>query len=563
MAVIPEWPKHVVLRKWQREALEKWGASRPARSLWVATPGAGKTTAGLRLAHGVLSRRWAKDLVVVCPTAHLRRQWQEAALRFGLQLRTEIPPNARPDPAFHGAALTYQQLAADPARIHRLFPEPMVLLDECHHAGEARAWGDALLLAFQQAPHVLNLSGTPFRSDGSSIPFINYGEDGMSSADYRYGYGDALEDGVVRPVFFVSVGGNVRWEKGGEVQEHSFACAVKSELRSARLRAALDASGGWMNHTMEKAHRRLLGIRQNGHASAAGLVLCMDQEHARATAKRLAVMTGRAPAIALSDDPDASRVISSFTEGTEPWVVAVKQISEGTDIPRIRVIVWATHTVAPLFFQQAVGRSVRVIPSLGQQEAYVYLPADPILLSHAKTLSAERTEALKKKKDADDVQLLYEPQAPSPPSRNELRALHSTGEDAEVVSVSGGHVIHPGELERARSVAAHFDLGQQDPVALALLLRDSLGKLTPGMDPSSMAIGVEDRRRALRGVLARRVADYCKLSGKSHREVNAKLRNSARQPVEQLSEQWLSLHVRRVDGWLRDLASVRAGAGVA
>lgn len=545
------------LRRWQREAIELWGASRPRQALWQATPGAGKTTGGLRLAHGVLSRGWAKDLVIVCPTAHLRRQWQEAALRFGLQLRTDFPRRSRRDPAFHGAALTYQQLAADAERIRELYPEAMVLPDECHHAGEARAWGDAMTWAFAEAPHVLNLSGTPFRSDGSAIPFVSYDEEGVSRADYSYGYADALADGVVRPIYFVSVGGNVRWEKGGEVQEAAFSEVVTAELRSGRLRAALDASGGWMMHTLEKAHRRLLSVSQRGHPAAAGLVVCMDQEHARQTARRLAPISGRMPALALSDDPNASRVISAFADGTEPWIVAVKQISEGTDIPRIRVITWATNTVAELFFQQAVGRAVRVLPGIPQQDAFVYLPADPVLLSHARSVSEERTRALKKKEEEAQGGLddQVERQAPPPVGADSLRALYSTGEEGEVVSVAGGQVIYPGELERARSLAAHFNLGEQDPVALAILLRGALGKFSAG-DPSAMAMGVEDRRRALRAVLARRVSDYCQRSGKSHREVNAKLKERSRLPVEQLSEEWLSLHVRRVEGWLRDLGSL-------
>jgi superfamily II DNA or RNA helicase len=40
-----------------------------------------------------------------------------------------------------------------------------VILDEIHHAGDERAWGESLLVAFEHARRRLALSGTPFRSD--------------------------------------------------------------------------------------------------------------------------------------------------------------------------------------------------------------------------------------------------------------------------------------------------------------------------------------------------------------------------------------------------------------
>ncbi|TXS29912.1 hypothetical protein EAO71_15100, partial [Streptomyces sp. ms191] len=49
-----------------------------------------------------------------------------------------------------------------------------------------------------RATRRLALTGTPFRSDTNPIPFVTYeeGNDGIrrSSADYTYGYGNALGD---------------------------------------------------------------------------------------------------------------------------------------------------------------------------------------------------------------------------------------------------------------------------------------------------------------------------------------------------------------------------------
>ena len=90
-----------------------------------------------------------------------------------------------------------------------------MILDEVHHGGDALSWGDAVREAFDPATRRLALTGTPFRSDTSAIPFVTYaaGRDGVrrSAADYSYGYGRALADGVVRPVIFLSYSGQMRW----------------------------------------------------------------------------------------------------------------------------------------------------------------------------------------------------------------------------------------------------------------------------------------------------------------------------------------------------------------
>ena len=65
--------------------------------------------------------------------------------------------------------------------------------------------------AFERARFRLLLSGTPFRSDNTPIPWVDYDDDGVSRADYAYGYTDALLDGVCRPVTFHPYDGDMEW----------------------------------------------------------------------------------------------------------------------------------------------------------------------------------------------------------------------------------------------------------------------------------------------------------------------------------------------------------------
>jgi len=530
------------LRSWQEEAARRWDEmGRPGDFLAEATPGAGKTTFALHVARGVLADGDVGTVAVVCPTTHLRGQWQLAAHRAGIELATGIT-GGRIERAYHGAAVTYQQVLAEPERYRRVLGSGFVVLDECHHAAEGRSWAEAMFHAFHSAAHRLSLSGTAFRSDACRIPFIRYDPAGVSLADYRYGYGEALREGVVRPVYFVSFGGETTWYKGGKMRSVAFEHAVAREESASRLRTALDPAGGWMGHAMQRAHERLLEIRRRGHPDAGGLVVCMDQAHARRVAERLRQLTGCVPAVALSDDPEASGVIARFAAGREQWIVAVRQVSEGTDIPRLRVGLWATNACTELFFRQVVGRLVRVVPGVPEQDAFLFLPADPVLIRHARALSEERSHHLPERSPSD-----LEIPRPTPVRVDEgdFRAIGSTATDAGVVV--GARVLGPEELHRAQLVAEECGVALQDPLAFALALREAAG-------PCGGTVPVEARRRALRSLLSRRIREYCAKSGSSHRDAYARLKRQAGRSVSRLDELGLGRHLRLVEAWSQGVA---------
>jgi hypothetical protein len=68
-------------------------------------------------------------------------------------------------------------------------------------------------------------------------------------------------------------------------------------------------------------------------------------------------------------------------------------VSEGVDIPRLAVGVYATSVSTALFFAQAVGRFVRA--RRRGETASVFLPSVPVLLSYAAELEAERDHVLR------------------------------------------------------------------------------------------------------------------------------------------------------------------------
>ena len=368
--------------------------------LLVATPGAGKTAYALTVAAELLARREVAFLTIVTPTEHLKHQWAAAAARFGIAIDSAYRnAQGRAGADFAGVAVTYAQVAAHPV-LHRQRTEnrrTLVIFDEVHHAGDALSWGDAVKEAFDPARRRLALTGTPFRSDANPIPFVTYtdepGGGKRSASDYVYGYGPALEDGVVRPVIFLAYSGEMHWRTraGDEITATLGTPMTKDQIAQA-WRTALDPAGEWVSRVLEAADKRLTEVRR-GMPDAGGLVIAGDHEDARAYAGLLRGLTGKRPVVVLSDDKTASKKISAFATSEDRWMVAVRMVSEGVDIPRLAVGVYATSVSTALFFAQAVGRFVRV--RRRGETASVFLPSVPVLLSYAAELEAERDHVLR------------------------------------------------------------------------------------------------------------------------------------------------------------------------
>ena len=397
-----EAPSTQALRGWQRRALVRYLTARPRDFLLVATPGAGKTAFALRIAGELLSEGTVQRITVVVPTEHLKTQWAAAGAAAGISLDPRFSnSNATTSDDYHGVVVTYAQVASHPMR-HRVRTEnrrTLVIFDEIHHGGDAKSWGEGIREAFADATRRLGLTGTPFRSDDSAIPFVSYSPDGQgllrSTADHSYGYSDALTDGVVRPVIFLAYSGEARWRNNaGEEFAARLGEPLNAEQTARAWRTALDPNGEWMPAVINAADTRLSQLRDGGMPDAGGMVIASDQTAARAYARLLRTLTGEAPTLVLSDDPGSSDRIGEFESGTSRWLVAVRMVSEGVDVPRLAVGVYATSAATPLFFAQAVGRFVR--SRTAGETASIFLPSVPSLLQLASELEAQRDHVLGK-----------------------------------------------------------------------------------------------------------------------------------------------------------------------
>jgi len=273
-----------------------------------------------------------------------------------------------------------------------------------------------------------------------------------SVADFTYGYAHALADHVVRPVLFMAYSGEMQWRtRAGDEIAARLGEPLTKDLTAQALRTALDPTGSWMPSVLQAADSRLTEVRRHV-PDAGGLVIATDQDSARAYAKLLKHVSGEPATVVLSDEKLASKKIAEFTESDRRWMVAVRMVSEGVDVPRLAVGVYATTTSTPLFFAQAVGRFVRA-RSRGET-ASVFLPSVPSLLGFASEMEVERDHVLGRRvTDEGDIfaaenDLLAQANAGEGASDELEGSWEALGSEARFdrVLFDGGEFGHSGEV---------------------------------------------------------------------------------------------------------------------
>jgi len=555
---LPDW---FSLRKWQEEAWDKY-QNKPGKDfLAVATPGAGKTFYALYVAMQHLKFETADRIVVVCPSDYLSRQWAHDAAKLGIHLDfTFANRHGNEAKDYNGIAVTYQSVASNPdmyqLQCHRA--KTFVIFDEIHHAGEGLSWGDALLKAFGNASNRLHLSGTPFRSDNYPIPFVTYDEAGRCKADFNYGYANGLSDNVCRPVYFPQYEGNMEWFYNGEILSSTFGDSLNETDSRQRLKAALSVDGDWLETVIKDANDKLTNIRKT-HEGAGGLIITIDQHHAYAVAKLVEKITGTHPAVATSDDAKASDVISNFATGNEQWIVAVRMVSEGVDIKRLRVAVYATNVLTELYFRQAVGRVVRMIADLeDEQSAYFFIPKDPVLVRFAEAIKEEREHQL----DEEIARILRQEdpeigdglECPQPAL---FGVIHSEAMFDSVMT--DGESFSAAELRRAREIKHAASIFNIEDATVAALLRKA-GIMFPTQPAQTegakekTVTPLATRKQELRrkgGPLQRIINQFADVSGQEHGQINRNLNRIQKvKSINDCSEAQLIERFNLVKKWI-------------
>jgi superfamily II DNA or RNA helicase len=291
---------------------------------------------------------------------------------------------------------------------------------------------------------------------------------------------------------------------------------------------------------LTQANQRLLEIRKT-QPDAGGLVIAMDQDHARGIARMLQARTGAKATVVTSDDPTSSSRIAAFAHEDTPWIVAVRMVSEGVDIPRLRVGVFATTTTTELFFRQAVGRLVRWTKAVGKkQPAFLFIPDDARLRARAHQIADLRRHSLTK----------AERETVADPS-----AL-DTGEEEQMSLFSA---ISSVALDAVEHDAPEW---MTEPIHLAAGDDDDDGFLVdlpplPGRGMEDDIVGAPTRRKRrqqLRDLNADSARALVQRTGMSHAKINAELNRLS--GVQRISDATVEQLERRLMAAERLLARV-------
>jgi len=372
---------------------------------WIdqVTPSGGKTVASIKKAAWLIDQDLIDFAVWVVPRNSIKTGFEDdckmvelantAKHRLGdrhLRIDTELTPDrARIPRNHHGAVITYQALGSffdlfdmwRRANVRLAF-----IFDEIHHgaddAGAAyrNQWGSDSLRVVGLANCVIALTGTPLRSDSKKVAFLEYGEavvetdSGLESGfrvipSFAFTYADGMAAGIARKLIFEHFDPYVIYEredaKTGEILESGetrLSALGKADAARLKRKPFERNKGDLPEQMLRRAYDANQMMRKNGDPDAAILVICADNrsgdtiDHA---AELITKICGETPVWVTSDEPDSRERIKRFKKSKDRWIIAKQMISEGTNLPRVRVIVMLSTPTQHVYWTQLIHRATR------------------------------------------------------------------------------------------------------------------------------------------------------------------------------------------------------------
>lgn len=374
----------VELRAWQKEcinlALDKY-VNGQHHFLCLATPGAGKTIMASMLAKALLASNRIDLVICFSPSLMVSDDFRATlADVIGLSFDGRL--------GAVGDALCYHSMQFLSSDFWNLFNHKrvFVIFDEIHHCAgqtkvDANSWGQQILANIQgKATYTLAMTGTPWRSDDIPIALASYCEDSLNIyCDYKYGIQDATADGVCRLPNITAVdNSSVVVNDGNDKKTYSSfsealslsGCSYKNIIEHPSI----------IDHLLRSSVRRLKDLKRT-YSDSAGLIVAASVEHAHHLIDMLFEMNQTAVLVTYREKKPLN-VIRHFRHSRCDWIVSVGMISEGTNIPRLRVCCYLSHVKTELNFRQVLGRVLRV-QHHKHEVGYFFMPAHPKLTIYA------------------------------------------------------------------------------------------------------------------------------------------------------------------------------------
>ncbi|MFL0799418.1 MAG: DEAD/DEAH box helicase family protein [Agarilytica sp.] len=378
------------LRLWQQKAvslaLSRFRTGQE-HFLCLATPGAGKTIMASTVAKKLLKNDDIDLVFCFSPSINVSSSFQ-ATLEsiLGRSLNGLL--------GSLGNVLTYQSMLNLGPAFWSIFEShrTLVIFDEIHHCagdnlGNSNAWGQKIIQHIQgKATYTLALTGTPWRSDRIPIALTSYCHEGMVRCDYTYGLSQAIRDGVCRTPKITAIDNENITVKTEQKEDYYRSFCDLLKFSRCTYQQLLENTS--LVRYMIGLSKKKLDVLRKAHPDAGGLIVAASVEHAVLIADILTREYGEVPAVVTYMHDESQRVIQQFRNGNTKWIISVGMISEGTDIPRLRVCCHLTRVKTELYFRQVLGRILRVQNS-AQEEAFLLMPAEPNLIGYAERVSED------------------------------------------------------------------------------------------------------------------------------------------------------------------------------
>jgi superfamily II DNA or RNA helicase len=391
---------NIDLRIWQKEVLKSLRDKRQKDKdsrVFVAEvcPGGGKTMLGCLFAAAQYTSGSDLDTVVIClvPSVSIKKGWVKTAKSLGFVVTGESD-NFTEDVVFRvvtyaGAKRSLDNIPAN-SRI-------LLICDEYHHAERDKEWGNALESIASISYNILMLSGTPWRTDGyiALLQNNNYYQNGIVVPDYSYNYASDLKSptrGTV-PLHFDLIHSRAYVGMGDSKQvvseynppltdEDWEECSRVIPQQNNDLGKHVGCENVYRNETaikvLERVRERLDQARQWHCPHVIALVVARNKREADNIGKYLRDKYAWTVQVIHSGtdeiDTKASKKIEHIQDELQKpnpkvpdAIVSVGMISEGVDIPAIKVVGYLSAISTMLYIIQVIFRAARRIPKLYDQ----------------------------------------------------------------------------------------------------------------------------------------------------------------------------------------------------
>jgi superfamily II DNA or RNA helicase len=437
----------VTLREWQLDASQKClGQFASGKRVWVqeTVTGGGKTVFGRETALDMYESGMIDLIIILVPSLGIQTGWLNA-FRGSLNATAGVGGNYQDDTqVWVGTYAGYKSLCnALSLRMTRGF---LLIADEYHHAEREAFWGQGVNTLGKAAAHILMLSGTPWRTKGTIALLENernvevkpyYDDKDMVASDHSYRYSEDLNSktrGTV-PVHFAFEAAEARDRNTGQVHELP---VDPDDWKKFADQSCKEPLGKYVSiGTQERpTNPRLEGLDMHRNLIAKGLQhleLSRSEIQMASGSKNVSIM--HIACASINDATSVKHYIDSYYPGVKAEkivsddsgstkrieeiqracrqnsmdrpdvIISVGMISEGVDIPAIKVTVYFNKIMTLLYMVQLIGRGQRRIwlddkngyadedHLIDQTPSYFLAPAHPYIMWMASEIEADIQQA--------------------------------------------------------------------------------------------------------------------------------------------------------------------------